>query len=110
MVDAMDPGEVDEYGYSIQLLEDKDIDPKILIGKAETINVAGVPVHRFLFGGFSLAFVGSEGINIGENVRQTYITKQGTIRIRKKQLSDLHYMMITLRNLKEQRKLDEEEA
>jgi hypothetical protein len=110
MVDAMDPGEVDEYGCSIRLLEDDHVDPKMLIGKAETINVTGVPVHRFLFGGFSLAFIDSEGINIGVDVRQTYITKEGTIRIRKKQLRDLDYMIITLRNLKEQRKLDEEDA
>jgi hypothetical protein len=108
MVDAMDPGEVDEYGCSIRLLEDDHVDPKMLIGKAETINVTGVPVHRFLFGGFSLAFIDSEGINIGEDIKSTYIKKSGSVLIRRKKLSELGYIMKTLKNLNDQGKLDEE--
>jgi hypothetical protein len=108
MVNAMDAGEVDEYGCSIRLLEDDDVDPKMLIGKAETLDVNGVPVHRFLFGGFSLAFIDSEGINIGEDVKSTYIKKSGSVLIRRKKLSELGYIMNTLKNLNDQGKLDEE--
>lgn len=106
MVDAGDPGEPDEYGCSIRMLEAKEIDPRTLIGKAVTIQESGVRIHRFLFGGFSLGFIESEGMDIGQDVKATYITKDGSILIRKKKVQDLEYLMDTFRSLERQEKLD----
>ncbi len=112
MVDAGDPGEPDEYGCSIMMLEDEEqeINPKILIGNAVTIKENGFRIHRFLFGGFFLGFIEPEGMNIGQDVRKAYITKEGSILIRKKRIQDLRHLMNTFRNLKKQGKLDEEKA
>ncbi len=112
MVDAGDPGQPDEYGCSIMMLEDgeKELDPKILIGNAVTIKKNGFRMHRFLFGGFFLGFIEPEGMNIGQGVRKAYITKEGNILIRKKKIRDLGYLMNTFWNLKGQGKLDEEKA
>jgi hypothetical protein len=112
MVDAGDPGEPEEYGYSIMMLEDEEqeINPKILIGNAVTIKENGFRIHRFLFGDFFLGFIEPEGMNIGQDVRKAYITKEGSILIRKKKIQDLGSLMHTFWNLKGQGKLDEETA
>jgi hypothetical protein len=106
MVDAGDPGETDDFGCSIRMLEEEDIDLKMLVGKAETLRVDAVPIHRFLFGGFSLGFVDLEAISIADDVKKTFITKEGSIVIRKRTLRDLGYLSPTLKNLKKQGKLD----
>ena len=110
MVNAGDPGETYVFGCSVRMLDEEDIDLKMLVGKAETIKVNGVPIHRFLFGGFSLAFIDPEGRHIGADVRQTFITKEGSILVRKKKLHEIDYLMSTIKNLNQQGKLDEGKA
>lgn len=94
-----DPGEPHEYGCVISRLEETGLDTRTLIGKATTIIIQGARLHRFLFGGFFLSFIDSDGLPIDKEVSRLYITKQGELTVREKQLRDLHYLMGSFKSL-----------
>ncbi len=110
MLQNSDPGESDEFGCCMFALEEEELDTKQFIDKAvSTIirkgeNEAEAPgnipptrgdlvAHRFVFGGFLWTFLEPLGIQLSEDVKRFFISKDGTITVRKKKIRDLPFIM-----------------
>ena len=106
MLLTQNPGEPHEFGCSIFAIEEEQTEDDCMVMNPQTVQDKGCSIHRFVFSGFLFAFIEHAERGITRDLMDTFLTKEGTVLIRKRRLTELRFIMNALGNLDRQGKLE----